>query len=149
MSSPVSRHTETPPERGYETRDVNPKVILWLVAAVVLVVGGAMGGLWALQQNHHSVATRNQPPRLMTVDQTAPAPRLQAAPVRDYQEYLNEQERELSTYGWVNRDRGIVRIPIERAMDVALERGLRKSADRDEQQAPEPSSIDRSEKADP
>lgn len=30
----------------------------------------------------------------------------------------------LTTYGWVDRDNGIVRIPIDRAMDLILQRGL-------------------------
>ena len=34
-------------------------------------------------------------------------------------ESLNAQKRrELSTYGWVDRDRGVARIPIEEAMDL-------------------------------
>jgi hypothetical protein len=35
---------------------------------------------------------------------------------------LGEREtEELSTYGWVDEERGIVRIPIERAMDLVVE----------------------------
>jgi hypothetical protein len=32
--------------------------------------------------------------------------------------------RRLSSYGWVDREAGIVRIPIDRAMDLLAERGL-------------------------
>ena len=35
----------------------------------------------------------------------------------------DEAER-LSTYDWVDKDRGIARIPIERAMEILVERGL-------------------------
>jgi hypothetical protein len=34
------------------------------------------------------------------------------------------QQAELNSYGWINRSNGIVRIPIERAMDLILQRGL-------------------------
>jgi hypothetical protein len=34
------------------------------------------------------------------------------------------KERELGSYGWVDRDRGVVRIPIDRAMDL-VEQGRR------------------------
>jgi len=34
------------------------------------------------------------------------------------------QEAELNSYGWVDRSNGIVRIPIDRAMDLILQRGL-------------------------
>ena len=30
----------------------------------------------------------------------------------------------LTTYGWVDRNTGVARIPIERAMDLLVERGL-------------------------
>jgi hypothetical protein len=30
----------------------------------------------------------------------------------------------LSTYGWVDRPAGVVRIPIDRAIDITLERGF-------------------------
>jgi len=34
------------------------------------------------------------------------------------------QEAKLGSYGWVDRSNGIVRIPIDRAMDLLLQRGL-------------------------
>ncbi|HEU0208778.1 MAG TPA: hypothetical protein VFQ78_07340 [Candidatus Udaeobacter sp.] len=38
---------------------------------------------------------------------------------------LREAERiDLSTYGWVDRNAGIVRVPIDRAMELLLKRGL-------------------------
>jgi hypothetical protein len=35
-----------------------------------------------------------------------------------------EENAALTTYGWVDRDAGIVRMPIERAMEILVERGL-------------------------
>jgi hypothetical protein len=35
-----------------------------------------------------------------------------------------EQAAELSTYGWVDRNAGTVRIPIDRAKDLLIERGF-------------------------
>lgn len=37
---------------------------------------------------------------------------------------LAAQNLKLTTYGWVDRSNGIVRIPIDRAMDLILLRGL-------------------------
>lgn len=36
---------------------------------------------------------------------------------------LQEQRAVLESYGWVDRDRGVVRIPIERAIDLVVEGG--------------------------
>jgi hypothetical protein len=34
------------------------------------------------------------------------------------------EDRVLTTYAWVDRNAGTVRIPVDRAKDLALERGL-------------------------
>jgi hypothetical protein len=66
--------------------------------------------------------TRKIPPRYP--DTAFPEPRLET----DERGQLNEvrlgEERTLSTYGWVDEQAGIVRIPIERAMDLLSQRGL-------------------------
>src|SRR5208282_4015226 len=51
-------------------------------------------------------------------------PRLQVSPPLDWQAYLARAAPELNTYGWVNRTSGIVRVPIERAIDLVLQAGL-------------------------
>ncbi len=43
---------------------------------------------------------------------------------------LRQGEAEkLSSYGWVDKDGGIARLPIDRAMDVMLEKGFPARAD--------------------
>ena len=53
-----------------------------------------------------------------------PQPRLQTDPRGDLLALREAEDRTLTTYGWVNRNAGIVRIPIERAMTLTVERGL-------------------------
>ena len=42
----------------------------------------------------------------------------------DLEAFQAREEIELHSYGWVNRSSGIVRIPIERAMELLLQKGL-------------------------
>ena len=49
-------------------------------------------------------------------------PLLQADPEAEYQEMLAEMEVELHDWGWVDEGRGIVRIPIDTAIDLMVER---------------------------
>jgi hypothetical protein len=49
---------------------------------------------------------------------------LQAAPNRDYADFRRSQDELLNTYGWVDRERGVARIPVSRAMELMLDRGL-------------------------
>lgn len=53
-----------------------------------------------------------------------PSPHEQFSPQLDLEAFRQEQERELNSYGWVDKRAGVVRIPIERAMDLVLQRGL-------------------------
>lgn len=41
---------------------------------------------------------------------------------RAAEELMESQRRILESYGWVDRENGIVRIPIERAMQIVVER---------------------------
>lgn len=52
-----------------------------------------------------------------------PQPRLQADPPADLQAYFKEKEQDLTTYGWVDRKAGIVRIPVDRAIDSFIRQG--------------------------
>ena len=52
-----------------------------------------------------------------------PEPRLQAYPEADLIEFQAREEKQLTTYGWVDEDAGVARVPIDRAIDMLLERG--------------------------
>ena len=53
-----------------------------------------------------------------------PAPHEQISPQLDLQALRAQQESELNSYGWVDAKAGVVRMPIERAMVLIVERGL-------------------------
>jgi len=51
-------------------------------------------------------------------------PRLQVTAPQDLKRYQGAQAEILNSYGWVDQKAGIVRIPVERAMDILLQKGL-------------------------
>jgi hypothetical protein len=53
-----------------------------------------------------------------------PPPRLQIDPAQDLADFRRNQREHLSSYGWVDRNRNAVHLPIERAMSLTVERGL-------------------------
>ena len=55
---------------------------------------------------------------------SAPPPNLQTRPVQDFEAFRAREEGVLESYGWVDQKAGIVRIPIEEAMRLLVERGL-------------------------
>lgn len=54
----------------------------------------------------------------------APKPNLQMNPHTDLAAFRAWEDRELSSYGWINHTSGVIRIPIDRAMELLVERGL-------------------------
>jgi len=54
-----------------------------------------------------------------------PEPRLQPSPTADMEAMRAEEEGILGRYGWVDRPAGIGRIPVDRAIDILAETGLR------------------------
>ncbi len=113
----------------YETRDFNTRFV-WSSAWVLLglmfaglfasfLIYAAYSKLWTAQD------ARNQPSRLeATLPVRPPEPRLQVIPAQDLSEFRARQGEELHSYGWVEPAAGVVHIPIERAMELTLERGL-------------------------
>ena len=53
-----------------------------------------------------------------------PDPKLQLTEAKDLAALRLAENKELESYGWVNQTAGVVRIPIQRAMEILVQRGL-------------------------
>jgi hypothetical protein len=51
-----------------------------------------------------------------------PQPRLQTQPFRDIYLLRQHEAEQLASYGWVDKATGVTRLPIDRAMDLTVER---------------------------
>jgi len=61
-------------------------------------------------------------PLAFEADRQPPGPRLQQRPTLDLKALRAEEKAILEEYGWVDRGAGVVRVPIERAMELLVER---------------------------
>jgi hypothetical protein len=114
---------------GYEPHDVEVGwlfgVLLFMAIAAVtvhLVLLGFMKSLKAHPTPTDRWSTAARPPGETQRNKTIP--RLQISPTRDLHQFRKQEEQELASYGWVNKTAGVVRIPIDRAMDLALQKGF-------------------------
>jgi hypothetical protein len=57
-----------------------------------------------------------------------PNPQLQQNPADDLVRMKAEEQRRITSYGWVDRKAGIARIPVDRAVDILARSGLPKVA---------------------
>ena len=112
-------------ERGRDERPERRGLLATLALAVVLAV--AFVAITALQARYtERPISVDELPGLMPLPtpQLPPEPRLQAEPGQELRQYRGQQEQLLNSYGWVDRSAGVVRIPIDRAIELLAQRGL-------------------------
>lgn len=119
---------------GHELRDVRVRPIVLAAIGLALMLVVTLAGMALLFDRLAAREARRGAP----VSPLAPAagrreppePRLQAAPIRDLKELRAEEQAILESYAWIDRDAGIVRIPIERAMERLAARAAAASRDK-------------------
>jgi hypothetical protein len=115
-------------EIGYERRDVDAGRLLRTFFAIVLVTVAVIVLLWWLY--HVFVAdeaARQPPPPILKPESSVhapPPPRLQTVPAADLEARREREDALLDGYGWVDREKQRVRIPIAEAMRLLAERGI-------------------------
>jgi hypothetical protein len=113
-------------QRGHEERDIRLRPLIISGISLAALAGLSLSAMWLLfdflaaRQASLEVA----PSPLVEARQPPPEPRLQVSPQQDLKAILEAEMATLHSYGWVDRQAGIVRIPIERAIDLLAERGL-------------------------
>jgi hypothetical protein len=109
---------------GHQGADVKFAPVKWTVIVFVLILAVIHLGVWSLYQYARDVDQSRDVRRTFVeaVPPSPPEPRLQVDPKVDLQEYLRQEQQILKTYGWVSRGQGQVHIPIERAMEMVVER---------------------------
>jgi len=112
----------------HEESDVNIRGILIFAAGLVVVtmfIGVVVWGLFQyFNAREESTGAPSFPLAVSQERRTPPEPRLQTNPREDLRELRDAEQETLTTYGWVDRNAGVVRIPIDDAIRLTLQRGL-------------------------
>lgn len=125
-------------EMDFEREDLAPKPILIFLGALAVgcvLVYFILRGMYSYldsYENHHqpvqsplvqqtTVDTRSVSPDDIT---KFPQPRLEGDERREINDFREQEEQTLNSYGWVDQQAGMVRIPIDRAMQLMAQRGL-------------------------
>ncbi|MEO5968482.1 MAG: hypothetical protein ABIQ95_01035 [Bdellovibrionia bacterium] len=111
--------------RAHELSNVNARAVtyfaLWLMLIILSILLGIRGLFFSLRRSYQEVLPVDTDPKILLQREEIPEPRLQPNPPADLKKYLNQENQNLSTYGWINRPKGIARIPINRAMQLWIE----------------------------
>lgn len=134
------------PETHHEESDVNVRALLWFVVVFIAFAAVMHVALWILFRFYVQIerGATNAPLTQIAVspDASVPVqPRLQpfptrepsgkgtaspvaSTPVADLDDMRARETQVLTTYGWVDQQKGIVHIPIAQAEQLALQRGF-------------------------
>lgn len=125
-------------EEGYERQDLSAQSVFAFL--ISLVVGGVIVYfiVWGLYHFMDARQRARQPQlsplvkqvetdtRIVSPDEIKKfaAPRLERNERIEIKDFRLKEEQTLNSYGWVDEKAGVVRIPIERAMELIAQRGL-------------------------
>ena len=133
------------PETHHEKSDVSVRALLLFIAIFVVFGFVTHFALWLLykgfvrveQRRQLGATTSMQKPADMAIPKNQPLlqpfpqtengrelPPNRRTPVTDLVDMRDAEKSALTTYGWVDQQKGIVRMPIEDAKKIVLQRGL-------------------------
>lgn len=119
----------TDPEQAsqhrHETTDARAKpVIQFLVALGVLLILVMVGMNYLYRHLESDVRGPRRASPTVDTRQIPPGPRLEAEPAAALRRVRERENTLLQTYEWLDQRQGVARIPIERAKELLLEKGL-------------------------
>jgi len=122
MESHVTGH----PAVGHEENTVQLQPVIVFAIVLVLVSAFSFAGAWFMLDVLKLNQARSEAPlsSLAEPNPLPPAPRLQVSPNQELKRTSQTEEVILRSYRWVDKDAGIVGIPIEQAIKVLAKKGL-------------------------
>jgi hypothetical protein len=105
-------------KQSAQAQDLNFRAIGWGALAIVVGIVFAIGASYAVWRYLGLEPGPNRGPG----HAQAASPRLLIAPQPDRAAYFAEKAKVTNSYGWVDKQAGIARIPVDQAMQLMAER---------------------------
>ena len=122
MESHVAGHSTV----GHEESVVELRPIILFGVILVVMSALSFAVVWLMLDFLRINQARKDVPLSTLADPQAlpPAPRLQVSPGQDLKQTRQTEDTVLSAYRWVDKDAGVVGIPVEQAIKILAQRGL-------------------------
>jgi hypothetical protein len=130
MSSQHPHGSLDNPDTAHEESDINVRAIIGFVVVLTVIVLAVDVAMWALFKVFAHMEVKNDPIVTPLADPPLPPNQppgptgLQTTPWADLKQFRASQNAYLHGYGWVDEPGGIARVPIEKAKEMLLKRGL-------------------------
>jgi len=116
------------PDVHHETSDANVRALFGFGLGLAITAIAIHFGVWLLfiflAGRETPRAMPEYPLAIGQARRLPPEPRLQTNPRADLRELRQQEDAVLASYGWADKNAGIVRIPIADAMKLTVQRGL-------------------------
>jgi hypothetical protein len=124
--SDIHREPRTDLQASYELSDLRPGYIAFfgIGLSVVLVISVIIASLIVHYKTVQHARQDTPIPRLAREREAMPEPRLQVHAPNELRQLRAAEEAALNSYGWVDKDAGIVKIPVDRAMEILAKKEL-------------------------
>jgi hypothetical protein len=124
--SDLHRERRTDLQASYERSDLRPGYIAFfgIALSVVLVISVVIASLIVHYKTVQHARQDTPIPRLAREREATPGPRLQVEAHSELRQMRAAEDAALNNYGWVDKNAGIVRIPVDQAMEVLAKKGL-------------------------
>ena len=109
-------------EEGHEVSDAKPKVIAWFVVSLFMTIFVSMAVLGWMYTHLYTEGTAMPVRPRQESFKHAPAARTSIA--KDWNVIDALAHQRLDGYGWIDRTKGVVRIPIDHAAELVAKEGL-------------------------
>jgi hypothetical protein len=111
---------------GHELSDLDPKSIALFAVALVVTLAVVFVLAYTLLQRFLTVEMKSQavPSPLSYTREPMPEPHLEVNPGQELKTMRAEEDKILKSYDWIDQEKGIMRIPIDRAIEIIAQRGL-------------------------
>ena len=125
MAEHLPQHHNGNGNVGYERTDAGARLIVFSVIGlsvgmviVCLIVVGIFKGMQRVMPAEPQTTSLVNPNRL------PPEPRIQEHPADEIKALRWHEDYVLNHYGWVDQKAGVVRLPIDKAIDIMAKRGF-------------------------
>ena len=109
-------------EEGHEVSDAKPAVVAWLVGGLFAIIFGSMAALGWMYSHLYTKAEAM--PVRSAQESFRHAPDAKTSIAKDWETIDALTKQHLDGYSWVDRARGVVQVPITRAMELIAKDGL-------------------------
>jgi hypothetical protein len=115
------------PEIAFEREDIRATPVLRFLVGIAVTTTVVCFLLLAFYRGMRSYVAGLQPPpphMKFEADRQPEGPKLLTQEPEDLAKFMDAQRTLLSSYAWVDKEHGVVRIPVEEAMKLVAERGV-------------------------